>query len=136
MSRSLPTDSPETTWSPPPPHGGFAGVITFRPGADVESAIRTLQDLARRVTSLFNGVEPHKRLDDWQAWTVRAIRRLRAILTEHEVRSVVLGPRFGSMFSMGRCTRSARTVTAAIDTELQVGIGDLDIWAKEPKGEW
>jgi hypothetical protein len=67
---------------------------------------------------------------------VRAIRRLRAILTEHEVQSVVLGPRFGSMFSMGRCTRSARTVTAAIDTELQVRIGDLDIWAKELKGEW
>ncbi len=111
-------------------------MITLRPGADVESAIQTLQDLAREVTILSNGESPHKRLDDWRAWTAQAIRRARTILPEHELQSVVLGPRFDALFSMDQSTHSARTVAAAIDTELQVRIEELNAWAKELEGEW
>ena len=121
---------------PRQPSDSVASMITLRPGAEVESAIGTLRDLAREVTNLTNAQSPYERLDDWRAWTSQAFRRARAILPERELQRVVLGPRLESLFSTDQTTRSARTVAAAIDTELQVRIEELNDAAKELEGEW
>jgi hypothetical protein len=121
---------------PRQPSDSVASMITLRPGAEVESAISTLRDLAREVTSLTNAESPYKRLDDWRVWTSQASRRARAILPERELQRVVLGPRFDSLFSMDQTTRSAPTVAAAIDTELQIRIEELNDAARELEREW